>query len=311
MENLVHVSAWPHIRSRMTTGKVMALVLLALMPTAGFGVLRFGIRALYHILICMGTCVAIEFLYEAFTNKKLRVWDMSSLVTGLLLALSLPVHVPLWFGALGSIFAIVVVKQLFGGIGKNIFNPALAARCFLMISFPDVMKADLADAVSEATPLALLKTGELVDPWGMLLGTVDGAIGETSVIAILVGAILLLLFGVIELRIPASYLFGFSLFCVLFSGKGFDMIYLISQLCGGGLMLCAWFMATDYTTSPITPRGKVWYGLLLGVLTGVFRFCGTWAEGLCYAVLLGNLAVPFIEKVTVPRAFGRRKEWRK
>ena len=308
MENLIHVSASPHVRSQLTTGRVMQLVLLALLPASVFGVVQFGMRALYHILVCMGTCVATEFLFEAFADRPVRVWDLSSLVTGLLLALCLPVNLPLWMGALGSVFAILVVKMLFGGLGQNIVNPALAARCFLMISFPEAMTDFSVDGISSPTPLALLKAGEAVDPWEQLLGTVGGTIGETSVVALLVGAIILLLFGIIDLRIPVSYLFSFSVFYVLFGGHGFDEVALISQLCGGGLMLGAWFMATDFVTSPITSRGKILFGVLIGVLTGVFRVCGSGVEGVSYAILLGNLAVPLIEKVTVPRAFGRRKE---
>lgn len=308
MENLMHVSASPHVRSQMTTARVMQLVLLALLPASVFGVIQFGWRALFQILICMGTCAVTEFLYEAFADRPVRIWDCSSLVTGLLLALTLSVNVPFWMSVLGSVFAILVVKMLFGGLGQNIVNPALAARCFLMISFPGAMTDFSVDGISGPTPLALLKAGEQVDPWGLLLGTVGGTIGETSVIALLAGAMILLLFGIIDLRIPAGYLISFSVFYVLFGGYGFDAVPLINQLCGGGLMLGAWFMATDFTTSPITPRGKILFGILLGILTGVFRICGSSVEGVSYAILLGNLAVPLIEKVTVPRAFGRRKE---
>ncbi len=307
MEKLMHISATPHVRSQMSTGRIMQIVLLSLVPASVFGVVHFGMQALYHMLVCMGTCVVTEFLYEAFADRPVRIWDCSSLVTGLLLALSLPVSAPLWVGALGSVFAILVIKMLFGGIGQNIVNPALGARCFLMLSFAGIMTNFSADGISGPTPLALLRAGEAVDPLDMLLGNTAGTIGETCVVALVFGAMLLLLFGIIDLRIPASYLISFSLFSVFFAGRGFDAVYLVSQLCGGGLMLGAWFMATDFVTSPITPRGKILYGVLLGILTGVFRIWGGSGEGVSYAILLGNLSVPLLEKITVPRAFGCRR----
>ncbi|MCI8417506.1 MAG: RnfABCDGE type electron transport complex subunit D [Lachnospiraceae bacterium] len=307
MEKLMHISATPHVRSQMSTARIMQIVLLSLLPATIYGVVHFGIQALYQILVCMGTCVVAEFLYEAFADRPVRVWDCSSLVTGLLLALTLPVSAPLWVGALGSVFAVIVIKMLFGGVGQNIVNPALGARCFLMLSFAGMMTNFTADGISGPTPLALLKNGETVDPLEMILGNTAGTIGETSMVALLAGAMILLLFGIIDLRIPGSYLVSFTVFCIFFAGRGFDPVYLVSQLCGGGLMLGAWFMATDFVTSPITPGGKVLYGVLLGVLTGVFRIWGGSAEGVSYAILLGNLSVPLLEKLTVPRAFGCRR----
>lgn len=307
MEKLMHISATPHVRSQMSTARIMQIVLLSLLPATVYGVVHFGIQALYQILVCMGTCVVAEFLYEAFADRPVRVWDCSSLVTGLLLALTLPVSAPLWVGALGSVFAVIVIKMLFGGVGQNIVNPALGARCFLMLSFAGMMTNFTADGISGPTPLALLKNGETVDPLEMILGNTAGTIGETSMVALLAGAMILLLFGIIDLRIPGSYLVSFTVFCIFFAGRGFDPVYLVSQLCGGGLMLGAWFMATDFVTSPITPGGKVLYGVLLGVLTGVFRIWGGSAEGVSYAILLGNLSVPLLEKMTVPRAFGCRR----
>ena len=176
-----------------------------------------------------------------------------------------------------------------------------------MFCFAGIMTNFSADGISGPTPLALLRAGEAVDPLDMLLGNTAGTIGETCVVALVFGAMLLLLFGIIDLRIPASYLISFSLFSVFFAGRGFDAVYLVSQLCGGGLMLGAWFMATDFVTSPITPRGKILYGVLLGILTGVFRIWGGSGEGVSYAILLGNLSVPLLEKITVPRAFGCRR----
>lgn len=302
----MNVSASPHIRGTMSTSGIMRLVILALFPAAGFGIYNFGIRALYHMLVCVVTCVLTEFTYEAFADRPVAVGDFSSVVTGLLLALSLPVNAPLWIGFAGGVFAILIVKMFFGGIGQNIVNPALAGRCFLLISFANRMTNFVCDAYTGPTPLEALKQGETVDPWYLILGNTGGCIGETSALAILLGAIFLLSFGIIHLRIPATCFGVFTVMLIFFGGRGFDEIYLVQELCSGGLMLAFWFMATDYTTSPITKRGQVLYGALIGVLAAVFRLYASASEGVSYAILLANLLTPVIEKVTVPRAFGRR-----
>ena len=211
-------------------------------------------------------------------------------------------------GALGSVFAIIVVKQLFGGLGQNFMNPALAARCFLLICFAGRMTYFVYDGVTGPTPLAKLKAGEAVNTMDMLIGNTRGTIGETSVIAIMIGAMFLLLMGVIELDIPASYLVSFVAFIVIFGGHGFDPQYITAHLCGGGLMLGVWFMATDYVTSPITSSGKIIYGVCMGLLTGLFRIFGGSAEGVSYAIIISNLLVPLIEKITLPKPFGKGGE---
>ncbi|MBP5733094.1 MAG: RnfABCDGE type electron transport complex subunit D, partial [Lachnospiraceae bacterium] len=222
----------------------------------------------------------------------------------------LPVTIPLWMAALGGVFAILVVKCLFGGLGQNFMNPALAARCFLVISFPRQMTnfirtgAGALDAYTGATPLALIKSGESVNVMDMIIGKTTGTIGETSMIAIVIGACILLLFGVIDLRVPGSYIVSFAIFTILFGGHGFEPAYLSAQLAGGGLMLGAFFMATDYVTRPITVRGQYVYGIFLGIMTGIFRFLGPGAEGVSFAIVLGNLLVPLIEKYTRPIPFG-------
>lgn len=314
MEKLRSVSSNPHIRSKWTTSGIMLAVLLALMPAAGYGIYAFGPRALAVMLVTVSAAVLTEICFWLFmryvcghAGQKNTAWDLSAAVTGLLLALNLPVGVPLWMGALGSVFAILVVKMLFGGLGQNFVNPALAARCFLLISFPAQMTDFTCDAWTGATPLALLKAGEQVNVLDMIVGRVGGSIGETSVIAIAAGACLLLLLGIIDLRVPGSYLVSFVLFVGFFGGRGFDLNYLSAQLAGGGLMLGAFFMATDYVTRPITARGQYVYGIFLGLMTGIFRVFGSSAEGVSYAILLGNLLVPLIEKYTRPAAFGRGK----
>lgn len=308
MSDMLHVSSNPHVRSKVTTSSIMLAVVLALLPAAGFGIYNFGLHALLLICVTVASTVATEFVYEKLMKKEVTIGDFSAVVTGLLLALNLPHTLPIWQAVLGSVFAIVIVKMMFGGLGQNFMNPALGARCFLLVSFAGTMTSFTYDGVTGATPLALLKNGESVDTMKMLIGTTAGTIGETSVIAILIGAVILILLDVIDLTIPASYILSFVVFILLFGGHGFDVNYLTAHLCGGGLMLGAFFMATDYVTSPITPMGKVVYGICLGILTGLFRIFGANAEGVSFAIILSNLLVPIIEKFTIPRAFGQKKE---
>lgn len=307
MSDMLKVSSSPHVRAKDTTDKIMLYVILALLPTSLFGVYNFGLRALILIVITILSCMASEWAFEKITKRPNTLRDLSAVVTGLLLALNLPVSLPYWQAVLGGVFAIVVVKMLFGGLGQNFMNPALGARCFLLISFTGSMTAFTYDGVSTATPLALLKSGEQLDVtvMDMLIGKTAGTIGETSAIAILIGAIFLILMGVIDLRIPASYIITFTIFILLFGGHGFDWIFVTAQLCGGGIMLGAFFMATDYVTSPITPLGQIIFGIILGLLTGIFRIFGANAEGVSYAIIFSNLLVPLIERFTVPTAFGK------
>ena len=304
MQNLVQTSS-PHIHCGASARRVMLDVVLALVPACVAAVVLFGVQALWILCVCVASAVLAEALFDVITGKKQTIGDLSAVVTGLLLALNLPVGIPLWTAALGGVFAILVVKCLFGGLGQNFMNPALGARCFLLISFPALMTNFNCDAYTGATPLAALKAGEEIDIMNMIIGKTAGTIGETSVIAILIGACFLLLIGVIDLRIPGSYLVTFCLFLLLFGGHGADPAYLAAQLSGGGLMLGAFFMATDYVTRPVTVKGQYLYGIFLGILTGIFRVFGASAEGVSYAIILGNLLVPLIERVTVPTAFGK------
>lgn len=304
MNRLLNVSASPHVRAGDSTRKLMLDVAAALLPASVFGVYRFGPYALCILLVAVFFAVYTEFVFQLLAGKKVAISDGSALVTGMLVGLNMPPEVPLWFPMLGSIFAIVVVKQLFGGLGQNFMNPAVAARCFLLISFADVMTTYPVDAISGATPLAVLKAGGSVDMAAMFTGFLPGTIGEVSVLAILAGGLYLLAKKVIGWHIPLLYLGTFSLFIIIFGGRGLDFGFLAAQLCGGGLMLGAWFMATDYATGPITFRGRVLYAVILGILTGIFRVWGAAAEGSSYALLLGNLLVPLIERMTMPKAFG-------
>lgn len=308
MSDLRSVSSSPHIRSKVTSSNIMLMVLIALLPASAFGVYNFGIKALFIIVISVITCILTEYAYEYFMKRPITIGDYSAAVTGVLLALNLPSSVPLWMPVIGGIFAILVIKQLFGGLGQNFMNPALGARCFLLISFAGRMTNFTYDTVSGATPLAVLKSGESINTWKMFLGATSGTIGETSVMAIMIGAIFLLAIGVIKITIPATYILSFIIFIIFFGGKGFDINFIVAHLCGGGIMLGAWFMATDYVTSPITQKGRIVFGVLLGCLTGLFRLFGGSAEGVSYAIIISNLLVPLIERVTLPTAFGKERK---
>lgn len=308
MSDQMRVSSNPHIRSKVSTDKIMLCVVIALLPATCFGVYNFGIRALYVVLVSVAASVLTELIYELLLRKKITVLDMSAVITGLLLGLNMPVSIPLYIPAIGSIFAILVVKMLFGGLGQNFMNPALAGRCFLIISFPAAMTNFNCDAYSGATPLASLKAGETVDVYNMIIGKISGTIGETSMVAIIIGACFLLLLGVIDLRIPGSYIVTFVLFISVFGRHGIDPYYISANLAGGGLMLGAFFMATDYVTRPVTKKGQYVFGIVLGLLTGIFRVFGASAEGVSYAIIIGNLLVPIIEKCTYPKAFGKGGE---
>lgn len=308
VSDLLKVSSNPHIRSKDTTSRIMLYVIISLLPAAGFGVYNFGLHALAVIIVTIASTVLTEYIYEKCMKKKTTVGDLSAVVTGLLLAMNLPPMAPLWMAALGGIFAILVVKMLFGGLGQNFMNPALGARCFLMISFTSLMTNFNCDTYTGATPLAALKAGERVDVMDMIIGRTAGTIGETSMVALIIGACILILLGVIDLKVPGSYIVTFVIFIAIFGGHGFESQYISANLAGGGLMLGAFFMATDYVTRPITKKGQYLYGIFLGIMTGIFRVFGPSAEGVSYAIILGNLLVPLIEKVTMPKAFGKGGE---
>ena len=305
MNKLLNVSTSPHVRSSATTSSIMCDVLIAMAPAALFGIYQFGFRAFLIIVICVATAMLTEYIYEKAMKKPITIMDYSAAVTGLILALNMPAYIDLWIPALGSVFAILIVKQLYGGLGQNFMNPALAGRCFLLISFAGKMTQFFPDGVTGATPLAALKAGESVNLLDMFIGTIPGTIGETSVIALLIGAAYMLAKKVINWKIPFTYIATVAVFALIFGGHGFDLTYVAAQICGGGLIFGAFFMATDYVTSPITPNGQIIYGVCLGLLTGIFRIFGPSAEGVSYAIIFCNLLVPLIEKVTMPTPFGR------
>lgn len=303
------VAASPHIRGDFRTNRIMLDVILALLPAWLVGVWRFGIRALIVTLICIAFSLAAEYLYCVFIKSRNTVIDCSSMVTGMLLAMTLPASVPYWQAAVGSVFAIIVAKMLCGGLGQNVFNPALLARAFMLLIYPVGVTRYMAggvDVVTSATPLhhmvmPALPQESVLD---MFLGNCPGSIGEISAIALLIGGAYLIYRKVISIRIPAAYLGTVAVLTLIFSKTGEPFLWMLYSLFSGGLMLGAIFMATDYTTSPVTAKGQILFGVGCGVLTVVFRYFGLFPEGVTYAILIMNGFVWVIDRHTVPRRFG-------
>ncbi len=315
MNELYNVTSSPHVRAKMSTSRIMLCVIIALLPTTIFGIFNFGPRALAVIVVTIASCLVSEFVFNLITHRKQSVGDLSCIVTGLLLALNLTSTIPFWIAITGGVFAIIVVKMLFGGLGQNFMNPALGARCFLVLAFAAPMTSFATvplDTTTSATPLSYLADGGLFsDTLAMFIGRTGGTIGETSVLCILIGAIILLACGIIDLKIPAAYLITFVVFIILFGGhmgSGDLVTFVVQELCGGGLMLGAFFMATDYVTSPITRNGKILYGITAGCLLGIFRLFGASAEGVSYSIIFANMLVPLYERFTIPKPFGKGGE---
>lgn len=298
-------SVSPHFHSPITTQKIMLDVIIALMPAAIASVIIFGFRSLLVIGVCVAVCVFCEWGFEKICKKENTTSDLSAVVTGLLLAFNLPVSIPLWQAAFGSVVAIVVVKQIFGGIGQNFANPALTARIVMMTAFSGSMTAWVfPDASSTATPLALFAKGELdslPSLLDMFLGVRGGCLGETCTLALLLGGIYLLVKRVISWHLPVAFLGTVALMSLV---CGQQPLY---QLMSGGLMIGAIFMATDYSTSPATKRGKIIAGVFCGLITVLIRFWGNFPEGVSFAILLMNILTPYIEKLTRAKAVGGAK----
>lgn len=324
-KKLYSVSSSPHVRDRSSTRSIMRDVVIALLPATAVGIWNFRMSAALVVLTTCATCVLAEWIWQKCMKQPVTTGDFSALLTGLLLALNLPATIPLWMCVIGGVFAIIIGKQIFGGLGMNFMNPALAGRCFMVLSFSSAMTAFTVkeganwmygiavDATSSATPLMQVKAtgaiGGLPSLKDMFLGTTTGTIGETSVVALLVGAAYLLIRRIITWHIPVIYIGSFVCIDLIYQyvagGAPYPIFY---ELCGGGLMLGAWFMATDYVTSPITKKGQVIYAILLGLLTALFRFFGESAEGVSFAIIIGNCAVPLIERFTIPKPFGKEHE---
>ncbi len=302
-DKVFNISSNPHVRSKLTTSSVMLGVVVSLLPAALFGIFHFGLRAFLIIAASVITAVLTEFIFDLIAKRPNTVKDGSAVVTGLLLALSLSPSVPLYIPIIGSIFGILFVKCFFGGLGKNFMNPALAARCFLLISFGTAMTTFKVDGVSSATPLADLAAGSTVKLSQIYLGYSNSVIGG-SAIALLIGGLLLWVMNGITWEIPTATLVVFSLFIALFGGQGFSVPFILTHICAGGILMGAFFMATDPATSPMTSSGQLVFGAIVGLLAGLFRLFGSSSDSVSYAIILSNLFVPFIDKICIPKPLG-------
>jgi len=321
--NLLRVSSSPHIRTNDDTPTIMLDVIIALMPALIAAVYFFGYRAMVVTIITVASSVIFEHLWAVAFKKPTTIYDLSGVVSGLLLSFNIPVTVPLWLPVAGSFFMIIIVKMCFGGLGQNFINPALAARAFLLASWPTAMttwvdigtKLNLfsnPDIISSATPLAIIKGGvhagaTLPSYLNLFFGGVGGCIGETSVLALLIGAVYLLYRKIITWRIPFTFIASVGVFTYIFGGSTFFTGDYIYHILAGGLILGAFYMATDYSTSPVTPMGQIYYGIGCGVIASIIRLWGGYPEGVSYAILLMNVATPLIEKMTPPRRFGKKR----
>ena len=314
MENKFIVSAAPHVHTGKTITKIMRDVLIALAPAAVMSVVYFGIRAVLIIITAILSAVLGEYLFNRILKKNNTISDLSATLTGLLLALNMPPTIPLWMVALGSLFAIVVVKQIFGGLGKNFMNPALGGRCFMLIAWAGAMTQFIEpfnpDALSCATQLTIIKESMdsgLPSMLDAFIGNTAGCIGETSAAALLLGFAYMLVRKIVSIRIPLAYILTFAILTFFFGFNSSDMsmaTFTLYQVLSGGLLLGAFFMATDYVTTPTTPKGRIIFGMGCGVLTFVIRRFGGYPEGVSFAIILMNLATPVIEEHTIPKPFG-------
>ena len=313
----------PHIRSNETTRSIMLDVIIAMLPALAFAIFNFGLRALTLTAVSVVACIFWEWLYRKLMKKPQSIGDLSCVVTGMLLAFVCPVHMPYWMILIGDFFAIIVVKQLFGGIGKNFLNPALAGRAVLLASYAGTMtswvdpaagKAAIigsnADVVTTATPLAIMKTGdfaELMATYGvdkMFIGQIPGSLGEVSAVALLIGGAYLIWRKVINWQTPVAYIATVAVLTFLFPKQGSGLEWMLYSIFGGGLFLGAFFMATDYATSPVTKKGQLIFGIGCGLFTVLIRYFGSYNEGVCYSIMVMNLLVALIDKYTKPTRFG-------
>lgn len=308
-ENLFNVSVSPHIKAKETVSTIMRDVLIALVPAGIAGIYFFGFQAALVIITAIASAMLSEYLFNKITKRPNTLWNLSAAVTGLLIAYNVPATLPLWMVAVGSAFAIIVVKCFFGGLGQNIVNPALAGRAFLLAAYPSAMTTWTMDAVTKATPLGILKGGSGILPGTMdaFIGNIPGCIGEVSALALLIGGAYLLYRKVITWHIPATYIGTVFVLTTVLGRDGFFTGNGLYEILIGGLMLGAIFMATDYTTTPMTQKGQIIFGVGCGFLTTIIRLYGGYAEGVSYSILIMNLLVPMIDNWTSPRVFGGAK----
>jgi len=307
MEQNIYGTSAPHRKGQMTTGKIMLCIILALAPAGILGIWNFGPNAGLVILLTCVSAVATEFVFEKLTKKPVMVKDCRVLLTGLLMSYCLPPEITWYLAVLAGVLCALIMQVSLHFFYKNVVSPVILTRLILMYAFKSEMTAYVFEGLTMATPLAVLKEEGTVNTLSMILGNTGGCIGETSALFLCLGAILLIMMGIMDFRVSGMYLFSFAAFMAVFGGHGLSSYYLTAQLAGGGFMLALWFIAPAYSTLPITKDGRFVYGILLGVLTGAFRLFGESAENLCLAILIANLCVPLIEKVTVRRPFGVEK----
>jgi electron transport complex protein RnfD len=311
---LFALSSSPHVKHKNNTQRIMLDVIIALLPSFIWSVVMFGWKSIVLTAVSVASCVLFEYAYQKLMKKTTTVGDLSAVVTGMLIAFNVPSHAAWWLMPLGAFFAIVIVKQLFGGIGKNVVNPAIAARIFLFVSWPDQLTGfsePITDAVSSATVLGALKEGvipENYDILDMFLGFCPGSLGEVSALMLLIGGVYLIVRRIITWHIPVSFIATVALFGVIFPQAGGNLEYMLYALCSGGLMLGAIFMATDYTTSPVTANGRLLFGFGCGALTVLIRYFGAYPEGVSFAIMIMNLLVWYIDRLTIPVRFGGKKQ---
>lgn len=305
MGSKLHLSVSPHLHTKRSTRNIMLDVVLSLLPATAAGIVLFGGSAVAVVVTCIAAAVLSEGIFNLITKKEQTVGDLSAVVTGLLLALNLPANIPLWQAVIGTVFAIVIVKCFFGGLGCNVVNPAITGRVFMLVAFGSMSKAAFpVDSVSTATPLVELEGGTVPDLLDLFLGKNGGTIGETSVLALLIGFVYLLVRGVISWHLPVAYIGTVFLFTLAVQG---DVTVALAYILSGGLFIGAIFMATDYVTSPSTPAGKLIFGLGAGIITVLIRLWGKYPEGVSFAILLMNILNPYIEQWTPRKLFGGKK----
>jgi electron transport complex protein RnfD len=311
MKDRLVVSVPPHLHKKESVSKIMWMVVISLIPAGLAGIFIFGLSALWTIILGIVSALLTEGILQLLTRRKVTILDGSALLTGLLLAYNLPPEVPFWLPVIGSFFSIAIGKQVFGGLGQNIFNPALVGRVFLMASWPKYMTTFTRplsyDALTCATPLALLKEGKALQNlsyWDLFLGKRGGCIGEVCILALLLGALFLLLRGYISWHIPFTYIFTVGIFTYVFGQKGLFSSDWLFHILSGGLILGACFMATDYVTSPLTYKGQIIFGACCGLITAIIRLWGGYPEGVSYAILMMNAATPIIDRYTKSRVYG-------
>lgn len=307
MESVSYGTSAPHRRSKLTTQKIMQFIILALLPAGIHGVFRYGVQAAVVVLLTCVSAVVTEFIFEKAAKKTVNIKDCRMLLTGLIMSYCLPATVSWYVAVLAGVLCGLTMQLSLHFFRRNIVSPVIFTRLILMFLFKAQMNTYLIDGLTMATPLEALKAGEEVNTLYMIFGKTGGCIGETSALLLCVGAMMLIMKGIMDFRVAGMYLFSFSAFMAVFGGHGLSSYYLTAQLAGGGMMLALWYIAPAYSTLPITKTGRWIYGIVLGLLTGIFRIYGPGAENLCYAILLANLCVPLIEKFTVRRPFGVEK----